>query len=140
MEVVRERPWSTVWRDGTRWVKRCPPHEVALTAALAARWPDRVVEVIEAHGDTLLLADAGVEADDPWLEILPLYAELQQGETAQPLRDAYLEVWGREYGDELDAALQVAAFTRILSWQRIDPTSPSLEANIEWFLEHVASS
>lgn len=43
-------------------------------------------------------------------------------------------------------ALQVAAFTRILSWQRIaeatrDPNSyASPEANIRWSLENVASS
>jgi hypothetical protein len=229
MEVIRERPWSTVWRDGDRWVKRCPPHEVALTTALAARWPDVVVEVLEADGDTLVLADAGAADPDPWLEVLPRYAELQRGEVAhagahlaagvpdqrvetlldrfdefprfahfrrrfvellgrltlpptvqhddlhagnvfggriidwgdavighpfttllvtlrvydgdpRPLRDAYLEVWGREHEAELDAALQIGAFTRILSWQRIDPASPSLEANVEWFLEHVASS
>ena len=40
----------------------------------------------------------------------------------------------------VDGNSRLGAFTRILSWQRIDPTSPSLEANIEWFLEHVASS
>jgi hypothetical protein len=229
MDVFSQRPWATVWRDHGRWVKRCPPHEVALTAALSARWPDLVVEVLEADADLLVLADAGAAADDPWLELLPRYAELQQGETAhagehlaagvpdqrvgtllerfdefpqfrhfrarfvellgrltlppsvqhddlhrgnvlggriidwgdavighpfatltvtlrvydgdpQPLRDAYLEVWGRDYADELDAALQVGAFTRILSWQRIEPASPSLEANIEWFLKNVASS
>jgi hypothetical protein len=64
----------------------------------------------------------------------------------QPLRDAYLEAWGREYADELDAAAQVAAFTRILSWRRIvaatdDPkTREGLAANIEWFLTNIASS
>lgn len=67
-------------------------------------------------------------------------------EIADPLRDAYLEPWGREYRDELDAAYRVGAFTRILSWQRIadatnDPKSREMvEKNVEWFLENIASS
>jgi len=80
MELVRERPWSTVWRDHDRWVKRCAPHEVALTAALARRWPDRLPVVLEAEGDRLVIADAGEQAVD-WRELMPRYAELQQGET-----------------------------------------------------------
>lgn len=67
------------------------------------------------------------------------------GDTTR-LRDAYLEAWGRGYAAELDAALQVGAFTRILSWQRIasvthDPRSfEALERNVEWFLENVVRS
>lgn len=59
-----------------------------MTAALAARWPDRVARVL-AHDDIrawLLTADAGDEvgkhgnALEIWLRALPLYAELQRGE------------------------------------------------------------
>src|SRR5262245_8826995 len=66
--VVRERPWATVLRvplaAGTAWFKECAPvqaFEPALTARLAARWPDRVAEVLafDAERAWLLLADAG---------------------------------------------------------------------------------
>jgi aminoglycoside phosphotransferase (APT) family kinase protein len=56
-----------------------------LTVALASRWPDRVVEVVE-HGDEWFLArDAGrqlLDDTEPWPEVMRLYAELQQGEAA----------------------------------------------------------
>jgi hypothetical protein len=64
--------------------------EVPLTAALASRWPDRVVNVV-AHDVArawLLLADAGTpirtfgNPPEAWLAALPLYAELQRGEAA----------------------------------------------------------
>jgi hypothetical protein len=59
-------------------------------AELFARWPDRVAEVL-AHDEEpawLLLADAGTpirvvgNPPEAWLVALPLYAELQRGETA----------------------------------------------------------
>src|SRR5438093_13645994 len=97
IEIAHERPWSTVLRvpiaDGVAWFKACAPiqaFEPTLTAALYARWPDRVPEVI-AHDDGrgwMLLADAGrplsEEGNPPeaWLVALPLYAELQRGEAA----------------------------------------------------------
>lgn len=97
IEIVRERPWATVMRvpvaGGVTWFKACEPvqaFEPRLTADLNARWPDRVTEVLavdEARG-WLLLGDAGIavgERGNPpeaWLEALPLYAELQIGETA----------------------------------------------------------
>jgi hypothetical protein len=64
--------------------------EPRLTAELFARWPDRVAEVLayDEQRAWLLLADAGVaietEGNPPeaWLEVLPLYAELQRGEAA----------------------------------------------------------
>jgi hypothetical protein len=85
-------PWSTVWRvaDGT-WLKRCKGiwrFEAPLTAALAARWPDRLPEVVEHGDDWLLLRDAGdvVEklphAHDAWLNAVAGYGELQRGEAA----------------------------------------------------------
>jgi phosphotransferase family enzyme len=89
---VKDRPWSTVWRDGDLWLKRCKGiwrFEAGLTASLAARWPDRLPEVVEHGEDWLLLRDAGsvVEglphAHELWLEAIARYAELQRGETAR---------------------------------------------------------
>ena len=100
IEIAHERPWSTVLRvpiaDGNAWFKACAPSqafEPALTAALFARWPDRVPDVL-AHDDErawLLLADGGTPISDQgnppeaWLVALPLYAELQRGEAAHAL-------------------------------------------------------
>jgi phosphotransferase family enzyme len=95
IELERERAWATVYRaptsEGLAWFKACQPvqaFEPALTAALAARWPDRVSRVL-AHDPVrawLLTADAGDQvathgnAPEIWLRALPLYAELQRGE------------------------------------------------------------
>src|SRR6202165_1978471 len=95
--MTHDRPWATVMRvpvaGGVKWFKSCAQaqaFEPRLTAELYARWPDRVTEVLavdETRG-WLLLGDAGVavgEQGNPpeaWLEALPLYAELQKGETA----------------------------------------------------------
>ena len=91
-EVVSDRPWALVTRLGDVWLKECRPvqrHEVPLTVALAARWPDRVPGVLaaDAANGRLLLEDAGAPVaafgDElaAWTAALPLYAELQQGET-----------------------------------------------------------
>jgi hypothetical protein len=72
--------------------KECGPvqaFEPRLTASLYERWPDRVPEVVAYEdGAWLLLADAGTlfgtyenNPPEPWTRILPLYAELQRGET-----------------------------------------------------------
>jgi hypothetical protein len=78
--------------DGVAWFKACAPiqaFEPRLSAQLFARWPDLVAEVL-GHDEErawLLLADAGTrigEFGNPperWLAVLPLYAELQRGET-----------------------------------------------------------
>ncbi len=96
IEIEKERPWGTVLRvplggDGAVWFKECGPaqaFEPRLTAALGARWPDRVAAVL-GHDERrrwLLLADAGApigafgNPPEVWLELLPLYAELQRGE------------------------------------------------------------
>lgn len=55
------------------------------------------------------------------------------------LRAAYLEPWGRGLDDELDAALAVAAFARILQWERIGEIEP-LERNLRTFLETVVAA
>jgi len=103
--TVQEKPWATVLRvpiDGTScvWFKACAPvqgFEPRMTAELFARWPDRVAAVL-AHDEQrawLLLADAGTpigaygNPPEAWLEILPLYAELQRGETEHA--NAHLE-------------------------------------------------
>jgi hypothetical protein len=103
--VVHERPWSTVMRVAVRdgppvWFKACAlvqAFEPGLTAALARRWPDVMVDVIaeDVQRGWLLMADAGtriVELDNPpdvWLRLLPRYAELQRGEVEHSA--AYLE-------------------------------------------------
>jgi hypothetical protein len=55
------------------------------------------------------------------------------------LRAAYLEPWGSGLDDELDAALQVAAFARLLQWERIGDTEP-LQRNLRMFLETVVAA
>lgn len=96
MELVHERPWGTVWRVPVAgrgaWFKLCAPvqaFEPRLTAALAHRRPDRLPDVL-GHDDErawLLLGDAGEPLGfsggiQPWLSVLPLYAELQRAEAA----------------------------------------------------------
>src|SRR5438094_4679458 len=95
--MVHERPWATVLRvplvDGVVWFKACAPvqaFEPRLTAELFARWPDRVPEVLAYNDERawLLLAEAGTpiglsgNPPEAWLDALPVYAELQQGEAA----------------------------------------------------------
>ncbi|MBA2462584.1 MAG: hypothetical protein H0V45_12590 [Actinobacteria bacterium] len=96
IEVVHERPWATVRRvsiaGGVAWFKTCAPvqaFEPRLTAALAGRWPDRLPEVLALDEERawLLLGDAGERlgiggGPEPWLSVLPRYAELQRGEAA----------------------------------------------------------
>src|SRR5438046_1311455 len=97
IEMAHARPWATVLRvplaNGIAWFKACAPvqaFEPRLTAELFSRYPDRVAEVLghDAERAWLLLGDAGTpigEFGNPpetWLVALPLYAELQRGETA----------------------------------------------------------
>jgi hypothetical protein len=123
IEVVHERPWSTVLRvplaDGVAWFKACAPvqaFEPRLTGQLFARWPDRVPEVLGRDDERawLLLADAGTlmrTLGNPpavWLRALPLYAELQPGEAqwaadhlAHGVPDLRLATWPARYHDLL---------------------------------------
>ena len=72
------------------------PH---LTARLARRWPDRLPLVL-AHDEErrwLLLADAGEPLGlgcgaEPWVSVLPGYAELQRDETAHAAEHLRLAV------------------------------------------------
>ena len=250
MELVSDQSWARVTRKGDLYLKECRPvqaYEVPLTVSLASRWPDRVPEVVDHGDDWLLLRDAGTpiaafgDVLDAWVAALPLYAELQQGETAHAdthlaravpdlrphtlpqryaawvdreprlapfaarfaelcasltrpptvqhddlhesnvyardgrlvfldwgdtciahpfasmlitfryvahfhdaswlptLRSAYLEPWATGLDEELDAALEVAAFARLLQWDRIGDTEP-LERNLRMFLETVVDA
>jgi hypothetical protein len=55
------------------------------------------------------------------------------------LRAAYLEPWGNGLDEELEAALQVAAFARLLQWERIGEAEP-LERNLRMLLETVVDA
>ena len=95
VELMHQRPWSAVARvstaDGTVYFKALAPayqYEVALTQALARWRPDCTVRLlgVDLERGWMLSADAGVtlrSADgspaqiEHWLEVLPLYVELQ---------------------------------------------------------------
>jgi hypothetical protein len=96
LELVQTEPWASVFRApldaGIVWFKACSlrqAFEVPLTAALSARWPTTVTEVLAFDIDRrwLLTADAGEplrglgNPPERWLEVLPAYARLQIGET-----------------------------------------------------------
>jgi hypothetical protein len=127
LEPVQTEPWASVFRApldaGTVWFKACAPRqvfEVPLTAALSARWPTTVTEVLAFDLDRrwLLMADAGEplaglgNPPERWLEVLPAYARLQIGETehvAEHLRAGVPDLRpsrlpGR-FGELLDAEL-----------------------------------
>jgi Phosphotransferase enzyme family len=131
MELAHERPWSMVWRvphaDGVAWFKTCgavQAFEPRLTGELFARWPERVPRVL-GHDDErawLLLADAGTTmrtlGNPPavWLQVLPLYAELQRGEApyaldhlAHGVPDQRLAAWPARYDDLLHSELPLDA-------------------------------
>lgn len=96
LDLVHARPWGDVWRvpisGGVAWLKVCAPvqaFEPRLTAALAGRWPGLLPDVLayEEERAWLLLGDAGTRLGfgggaEPWLSVLPGYAELQRGEAA----------------------------------------------------------
>jgi hypothetical protein len=95
--VEKEMPWATTWRIETAadvvFFKACgavQAFEPRLTGLVFARNPLLVVDVL-AHDDErhwLLTRDAGVplavygNPPEPWLDVLPRYAELQVGEAA----------------------------------------------------------
>jgi Phosphotransferase enzyme family len=138
IEVVHNRPWSTVLRvptaDGALYLKQEQPvqaFEVELTLALASRWRDRVPEVVAADVDRawLLLRDGGVRPVDTgslaaFPRALELYGELQIGEIAHidellaiGLRDlrlpvvaaAYEGFFERDHGLPADEVAQLLA-------------------------------
>jgi hypothetical protein len=104
LELFQTEPWATVYRarvaTGWIWLKVCAERqafEVPVTATLSSRWPC-APEVLahDVERRWLLLADAGASlrslGNPPkrWLELLPVYAELQIGET--PHAQRYLDV------------------------------------------------
>jgi phosphotransferase family enzyme len=136
--TIHERPWSTVLRvptaDGDLFLKQEQPvqaYEVALTVALAERWPDRVPEVVAADLERswLLLRDGGTRvadsgAFDAFPHALALYGELQIGEVAHTdellgigLRelsldivvDAYEPFFERDHGLDRDEVARLVA-------------------------------
>lgn len=96
--LLRERPWSTVFRvplDGvTAWFQACAPvqaFEPRRSAGLASRWPGRVADVL-AHDEErawLLLADAGTPLGDQGNppETSPRFAELCDDLAARGIPD-----------------------------------------------------
>jgi hypothetical protein len=95
--LVKERPWSTVWRleapAGRVWLKACPPatrHEVRLLDALA-RWdvPHTLVPVaVDAENGWILLPDGGSTVRETplaepaaarrWAQVLAGYGQTQR--------------------------------------------------------------
>jgi Phosphotransferase enzyme family len=95
--VVHDRPWSRVLRVPTAeedlYLKQCGPvqaFEPELTVALAARWPDRVPQVVAADPERawLLLRDGGTRLRESrdvatFVRALELYGELQREEAGR---------------------------------------------------------
>jgi hypothetical protein len=95
IEVLHERPWSTVLRvstdAGPRYFKASAPamrHEPAIAAYLGHRQPQLVPPpmAIDPERGWMLMADAGTALRDliaeehdvsRWLDVLPAYARLQ---------------------------------------------------------------
>lgn len=59
-------------------------------------------------------------------------------DAAARIRHAYLAAWEGDVEDELDRVLPVAAFARLLQWERIGEAE-AMERNLEWFLTNIAS-
>lgn len=97
IERTHESSWATVLRvplaTGSAWFKACERRiqafEPRLTAELFTRWPSLIPKVLawDAERSWVLLADAGkpiAELGNPpklWLELLPMYAEMQRTES-----------------------------------------------------------
>ncbi|WP_170127126.1 phosphotransferase family protein [Kineococcus rhizosphaerae] len=119
-ELVKHRPWSTVWRiptpAGPVWLKHCPErtrHEVRLLGAMA-RWAvPHVLEPLAVDEDlgTVLLPDGGPtlrEAPGPsWAAVLAGYAQTQRATEAHVDELVALGV------PDLRPALLPAAFERL---------------------------
>jgi hypothetical protein len=140
VETIHERPWSTVLRvptaDGDLYLKQEQPlqaFEVALTVALAQRWPDRVPEVVAADVERawLLTRDGGTRIADSgdfgkFPHALGLYGELQVGEVPRVdellafglpdvrmpvLAAAYEPFFERDHGLDADEVARLLALT-----------------------------
>jgi hypothetical protein len=143
LEHVHERPWGSVWRASVRggvvWVKVCAPvqaFEPRLTAALAGRWPGLLPEVLAADSERawLLLGDAGERlgfgvGPEPWLSLLPAYAELQRGEVAHvaELLDAGVRKGAAcilDWGDSCVSHPFLTLFVAFLHLEEIEGLAP----------------
>jgi hypothetical protein len=58
-------------------------------------------------------------------------------DAARRIRATYLDCWEGDVEDELERVLPVAAFARLLQWERIGEAEP-LQLNLETFLETIA--
>jgi hypothetical protein len=140
IEIAHERPWSKVLRvpikDGVAWFKSCGPvqaFEPRMTAELYSRWPDRAPEILGYDIDRawLLLADAGSPMSalgnppELWLDVLPMYGELQRGEVihvhqhlAQNVPDLRVATMSDRYGDLVsrDLPLEIGEVVRLRSF------------------------
>jgi hypothetical protein len=123
--------------DSVAWFKACAAiqaFEPRLSAQLFARWPGLVAEVLgyDEERAWLLLADAGTRIGvfgnppEPWLAVLPLYAELQRGETrhapdhlAHDVPDLRLATLPARFDDLLahDLPLEAGEVARLLAFR-----------------------
>lgn len=127
IEQPHVRPWATALRvptnDGTLWFKANVPalaHELPVIELLAARFPAAVPDVValdEGH-NWMLMRDGGeqlravIERErrlEHWLDVLPLYAELQIAAAADADRliargapDRRLATLAKQYEQLLD--------------------------------------
>lgn len=65
-------------------------------------------------------------------------AHYRGDDVARRIRAAYLDAWGADE-EELERVLPVAAFARLLQWERISDTEP-LQRHLEAFLETVVGA
>jgi hypothetical protein len=145
VELIQTEPWASVFRApvdaGFVWFKACAPHqafEVPLTASLSARWSTTVTDVLARDVDRrwLLMADAGEPLRDlgnppeRWLDVLPVYARLQIGESDRAadhldagvpdlrlprLSERYVELLAADLPLEPGETAAIAAFGRRFS-------------------------
>jgi hypothetical protein len=66
-------------------------------------------------------------------------ARFRGDEAAERIRAAYLDGWGSDAEDELERVLPVAAFARLLQWERIGEVE-AMERNLGIFLETVVGT
>ena len=144
IEQPHIRPWATALRvptrDGTLWFKANVPalaHELPVIEVLAARFPAAVPDLValDEARNWMLMRDGGeqlrevIERErklEHWLEVLPLYAELQIAAAPDAERliargapDRGLDKLGDQYERLLDrvdglADLERAAFRRLV--------------------------
>jgi hypothetical protein len=131
IEQPHVRPWATVMRiptdAGPVWFKANAPvlaHEAAVVSVIAERRPDRVPELLGADLERgwMLMGDGGLRLREivererslrRWLELLPLYAQLQidlAGDADELVAlgapDRRLAVLGAQYEQLLDHGVE----------------------------------